>query len=230
MQIKNIELCNDSIRLTKALSLNSKTVEQSISVYPYNGEHLNRDPFVENILRMPPMIFSFYSFIFENNRIPSENEFIDNYLLHPFFRKITKDSFEVEHDGKTHTVKKESLCARILRTYPSLIRDFHFYCMAKESGLFEMVYYSCKDDYYNKVDIAVKLNGKLYNLGLLLESQRSGFFLEKKQLPSRHKDSPEVIYIRLSKTNCKKCGRFWLYSESHVKDVFDYLSKNQMTP
>ena len=39
-----------------------------------------------------------------------------------------------------------ALKARILRTYPSLLRDFHFYLMLKECNSFDKVTYSCADD------------------------------------------------------------------------------------
>ena len=54
-----------------------------------------------------------------------------------------------------------ALKARILRTYPSLLRDFHFYLMLKECNSFDKVTYSCADD-IKGTDITIVHKSKKY--------------------------------------------------------------------
>ena len=221
--IKNVELCDNRTRLTKELEISSAEIEKQIQSYPYSGENKERDEFVENKLRMPPMIYAFYGFIFFSGKVPSEDEFTEEYLQNPFFSKVGNNNYEVSLNEEKHLVSKSALKARILRTYPSLIRDFHFYCLVRESNYFEHVFYSCNDDYYDKVDMKVIYKGKWFSLGMLLDSSRSEEFRQKKQF--RHKNDEDVIYIKLSKDKCRKCGKFWLYTEEHVDLVLAEIQK-----
>lgn len=221
--IRNVELCGSRARLTKEFPITSVEIEKRIATLPYNGERGERNNFVENTLRMPPIILSFYGLFFENQTVPEEKELIDHYLKQAFFQKLSDSEYVVIQEGQKFTISKNALEARILRTYPSLIRDLHFYCLINESGRFQNVMYSCKEDYYNKIDMKVRLGNKWFNLGMLLDSSRSEFFRQKKQ--TRHEMTEEVIYIKLSRNNSIRCGKFWLFTKEHVNVVYDEIKK-----
>ena len=65
--------------------------------------------------------------------------------------------------------KKEALIVRILRTYPSLIRDFHFYLLLMEDGYFQDVIYFCKIDIKGN-DIVIRCNNNEYVLSLFVDT------------------------------------------------------------
>ena len=210
--IYNVEIYNNHIRQTKELNLNSYTVETQAKQYPYNGEHLIRDESVENA-KLPPIAIVFYSLIYEKEMIPSPERLIEEYLSQPYFMGIENGNILVRYDGNENKYSEKGIEARVYRTYPSLLRDFHFFLMANESHLFEAVRYSFERDYKGKIDIQVKFKNCWYNVGLCLASHRSFFFKFKKQF--RHKPT-DVIYIELDKSRCYMTGDYMLYTEWHV--------------
>lgn len=107
--VRNIEISNGHARLTKDLIISSKDVENQIKNFSYSGESQEKNPFVENILKMPPMIFTFYGFVFERGKIPSENEMVEAYLNQPFFQVVSETDIKVTSDGKEHIVTKKAL-------------------------------------------------------------------------------------------------------------------------
>ena len=52
-------------------------------------------------------------------------------------------------------MRKNALIERILRIYPSVVRDLHFYLMAYENGLFSAVRYSVGAEYEQGLSVKV---------------------------------------------------------------------------
>lgn len=218
--ILNIELYNGHIRKTKDLALTVERLEETLQHYKYSGENRIKDPVVED-LALPPIASSFYNFIYETNMLPSEDDLIESYLgQSDFFSYLPGEKVEVTYSGKSTVVSLEGLIGRILRTYPSLVRDFHFYLMAHESELFSAVRYSVIEDVGHGVDIKVQHNGKWYNIGLCLSSKRSLFYKFKKTF--RHKPV-DIIYIELKSNEAHKVGDYMLYSQWHVGQLMRQL-------
>ena len=219
--ITNVEIYNNHIRQTKELSLTSKGLEDKIKQYPYRGENRVVDDSVENML-LPPIALVFYSLLYEYNDVPSPDDLVETYFDQPYFAFIPDNKVEVAYNGTSTVCDIESIVARVLRTYPSLLRDLHFYIMASEFNHFNAVRYSFKKDYEEKVDIQVLYRDKWYSIGLLLQSRRSLWYKIKKQFRHKPKD---VIYIELSEQECKRVGDYMLYTEQHIQQLHKQLCK-----
>lgn len=205
--ILDVEFYNNHVRQVKDFSLTVATLEEQLKTIHYTGEKRTIELEIEDA-KLPPFALPFYSFFYQTGRIPTEDEFVEEYLKNEEI-EVMGEKVQI---GST-VASKEGLVGRLLRTYPSLIRDFHFYFLALNSGYFEAVRYSFKKDYFGKIDIQVCVEGKWYNVGLLLASKRSLFFRKKKQ--SRHKPV-DVIYIELEDKDAKWVGDFKLYTEKHI--------------
>src|SRR5690606_35344911 len=149
------------IRITKnaALKLNGELeikeffllpsdIEERLHSMRYQGEGLIKDSEVENA-KLPPINFSFYILVFENEEIPTIAELLDKY----------SEGFEVFDNfwtlkGKSYN--SEGVKARVQRTYPSLIRDLHFLALCLDSDCFDKVRFSLVDDYYNGIDLRLE--------------------------------------------------------------------------
>jgi len=221
--ILNVELCNKHMREIRDFTLTSEIIEESIKKYPYTGEKRIKDPVAENAL-LPPIILPFYSYIFEFGKVPSPDELVNLYLKQEHFSEDSNRNITVSYRSSKIIVKKEGLTARILRTYPSILRDVHFYCMAVESNFFQIVWYSFAMDYENGIDIRVKYCDKWYNIALLQDTVRSRAFKTKK--PYRHLDmNNKLIYINLKQTLSKRCGDYNLYTFHHVEQLKQELNE-----
>ena len=121
----------------------------------------------------------------------------------------------VEYSGKKFDM--DALAGRILRTYPSLIRDFDFYLLLFESNKFEQVIYSCEKDIEGK-DIIIKNHGNEYTVSLFVDTVRSNSFKKINNL-FRHKDLGNEIKLPLNLKQARRCGDFMLYSKKDIEFV-----------
>ena len=163
---------------------------------------------------LPPIALIFYSYLFETGTIPSDITLVEEYLKQPCFDPLPTDNVELNYNGKIEILSVEGVSARVLRTYPSLVRDLHFYLLLKESELFPAVRYSFKSDYYDKVDLTVQYNDKWYHIGLMLGSKRSLYYKIKKVF--RHKPI-DTIDIELHPEDAVHVGDYHLYSMYHIE-------------
>lgn len=220
MEIKDIKFMNNEVFLLKNAGI---TLEQCIDQIRdikydayYDPYRYEKDDTVENT-QFPPIIFAFYSFVFYKQKIPTPEELVKNYF------SINEKEIAVFNDGiifRGREYKKDALIARVLRTYPSLIRDFHFYLLLVRENCFDKVIYSCKTDIEGK-DIIVKHKGKEYQISLFVKTRRSNFFKQIKN-KFRHKYSGE-IQIPLDLDRIEKTGDFFLYSEQHIDTLKKHI-------
>lgn len=218
--VLNVEIYNGHIRETKELPLTVAELEASLQLHKYTGENRPKDPSVENLV-LPPISLSFYSYVYASNRVPSEMDLMESYLnQEEFFAYVPNNMVQVSYSNKTSTVPLDALIARILRTYPSLVRDLHFYLMAHESGLFSAVRYSVGADFKEGVDIKVQHNGKWYNIGLYVATKRSLFYKSKKLF--RH-HPVDMINLELHPNEAHIVGNFMLYAKEHIIKLFNMI-------
>ena len=221
--IINIEMYNNHIRAVRDFSLTATELEETIKQYPYTGERRVKDPKVENS-QLPPIALCFYWFVYECGTVPSPDDLIKLYLSQACFRRLSEEEYEVTYGADTFVVSTDGLIARILRTYPSILRDIHFYLLAVESKLFQAVRYSFEDDFKNGVDIKVQYNGKWFNIALMQNTRRALFFRSRKK--SRHTNSNmDLINVELDPTKSKRCGDYNLYTMQHVEMVKKMIMK-----
>lgn len=129
------------------------------------------------------MILIFYGIMIkkENKEPASLNQYVNTYL-------------ELHHKWiKENEVDVEALAGRLLRTYPSLIRDLEFYLRLKESRLFEKISYDIDEDLNDEIDITIQKDGIEYGLQLRVESKNSDKYYKIK--PSRQKNKRDKILI-----------------------------------
>ena len=215
MNIIDIKFCNDEVYELKKVALTSEDVERQIGSINYNGIYEKyREVKDENGVEkenIPYLCPIFYHYIFTNNTVPSPNELIDEYF------KIYDNVFTPREDtiwyrGKNY--KRIAIEARLLRTYPSLIRDFHFYLLLKEAKAFTKVIYSCNEDIAGR-DIKIVHNGQEYIVSLMVQTKRSLFFKKRKN-EIRHQYGDNEIQIKLDLKKAKTIGDFYVYDKSHI--------------
>ena len=214
--VLNVEIYNGHIRQTKEFPLTVAEVESTLQRYEYTGTNRVKDPSVEKLI-LPPIVLSFYSCIYKDGSIPSEMDLVEEYLNQEnIFSYLPNNMVAIFYNNKQTTVSLDALIARILRTYPSLVRDLHFYLMAYESGFFSAVRYSVEADYAQGIDIRVRYNDKWYNVGLYVSTKRSLFFKKKKLF--RHRPV-SLINLELHPKEAHIVGDFMLYSREHVNEL-----------
>lgn len=125
-----VETTDENTTITKPFLLNVKEIEEQIESIEYTGVNRPRNSFVEKI-NFPPMALAFYNFLFQNGKIPTENEFMETYedlfSQHIIFN-YNRKSVDINYANRdTHIFWAEYYRGRLLRTYPSFIREIHFF-------------------------------------------------------------------------------------------------------
>lgn len=178
---------------------------------PYKGEGLIKDISVENA-QLPPIVQTFYS-LYAEGIIPSAETLFKYYIKTNF---IEIDDNLVQLNNTSSVFKKHGIKARLFRTYPSIIRDFHFYMLCFYSQKFQSVSYSVDKDYIGGIDLSIKYKGVGFSIALLVDTPRSNSFKKKKAY--RHSNTPvHEICVRINPFESKfRVGNYTLYSEYHL--------------
>ncbi len=210
-KINDIRLVNDEIILKRQLDTSADDIEKRIALLPYSGNAKEKDEQVEKA-KLPPFAQVFYYLLFRDLIIPDEETFFRTWC------ELTgkEDNGKIEIAGKTYS--KEGIRNRLLRTYPSLIRDFHFYILLKEKSHYRHISYSLSKDYYQGIDLEIEHNSKIYSLSIHINTPRGAGY---KQIKKQRHDYSSVneIVLNVDFNTMKKTGPFFLLTEKHIEQL-----------
>ena len=219
----DIGLEKGSITYVRKVNWTSALIEQQVASLAYSGENLLRDAEVEKA-KLPPFALAFYKFLFFKGQIPTEQELWTQYLI-AHFGVLDETRIQFFRKGTWRVYKADAVKARLLRSFPSLIRDFHFFVLCQESGRFQEVKYSLRDDYFNGVDLTLTYLNKTFRVAVMLNSERARQFKEQKY--SRHAATSEqevVMLFDLPRSEQNK-GKIKLFSSQHIQQLITELEK-----
>lgn len=217
MELIDIAFSNNQVYMLKSFALSAAECQKQIEHIHYDSFYRqyknSKDLTVEN-LQLPHLVYPFYSLVFRHKAVPHPEELIREYfwVYDEFFDDV--DGERLIYDQSS--VSKAAIISRLLRAYPSLIRDFHFYLMLVEQKHFDKVKYSCKNDICG-IDITIEHNGNKYNVSLFADTPRANLYRTIKE-KIRHAFMRD-IELKLDFSTAPKCGDIYLYSQTHV----DYL-------
>ena len=155
-----------------------------------------------------PFINAFYSYIYENMKVPGESLFINRYFE---MAKACK-SFNL-----TLPFPKNAITGRLTKTYPSLVRDFHAFLVCSDSGNFDRVEYNTIDD-YNGTDLTVTQNTQSYRFALCMNSKNSLSELELKWTRRHPNTMRPDGFILLDNTESLSRDKIWLFPKQQIID------------
>jgi len=204
--------------------LNLTDIEKQISELKYSGIGLTKDELIEQT-KFPPFMQVFYYLVYQLRSIPDEQRFFSEYI-----KWIDADIQNEEiFKFKGQEFNLSGLKARLLRTYPSLIRDIHFYYFLLEKSNFEKITYSLKNDYWYGIDIRVTRDDLDFCISLLIDTPRSRFFKEKKEKRHDYTKIKEII-LDVNFYELNKIGDFYLLGRKQLEDLnqkIDGLMKSE---
>lgn len=185
--------------------LSTKEIEEQIKNYSLKFPSI-RDARVEWEMKLPMFVDTFNLMLKENNRIPSQDEFVGGYF---------RDN-AAELTNLTESMKK-GLDARLRRTYPSFVRDVHFGALLRERGL--NVSYDRDMDVCAGVDHIIKYKGLSFHIHCYVRTKRGRM---GRRIKNRRHDFRGIhldVEMDLGAESARSVGDFYLYSDEHV----DYL-------
>lgn len=198
------------------LSMTSSEIERQVVSYTLSFPQI-RDQKVERGIKFPQFVSAFYNFIYKEKRLPTQQNFCDFYFA-------VNHSFFVAHNFSEAILL--GLRARIFRTYPSLVRDFHFNKILSELARDYKIIYNSILDIEHDIDTMLIKGDQYWAACLYTETKRANIAREWKE--HRHERFLNVHYIELPVTlgEDNKHGQFFLYGEREMNLL---LNKIQST-
>ena len=223
--IIDIKFSGNQVYVLKEINLTASDIEEQLKEINYTGQGRANSQTTEN-LRFPPFALAFYNLLFRNQRIPEEQELIRFYSECFFSRNKAGETF-CRFEGRTFKVDLESFKGRLLRTYPSLIRDYHFFLKCNESNYFDRVAYSLKKDYFEGIDITV-FSGKIEkHVSLHTKTRRGNSYKNKKYGRHDYSSKNEIVLELDFKKESKKVSDFYLYPDQAVNELIQKVEEEK---
>lgn len=202
------------IDLITGVDITTHSIELAVSSSP--PIFINqRDNAVEHASEFPNMMYTLWGFICAHRRFPSQSEFM------LYFLSI--------HSNTLASLNENAVKARLLRAFPSLTREIHFYALVKESRLFQNVNYSAKLDVEEGTDIFVECGGNTYSVSCYVDTKRSMEYRRRKTSRPRPRGI-NSIELPLDLSAGRELNGWIFYSRHHVyfliDHIIEYASKN----
>ena len=191
------------------ITLSHEEIERQIADYELIfKDYRNSD--IEWRISLPVFVTAFYDFIIKFGKIPTQFDF------YKYYCESNKDAI-LELDLTKLQIR--GLKARIYRTYPSFVRDVHFGMYLKYSGMFDDVFYNEVLDVEYGIDLVVKQNNKVAGLCLFTKTDNAQYARNKKEFRQKKHFEYECIEVPIDFKKCKKCGMFFLYGETEMREI-----------
>lgn len=208
----------------REMKLTSKDIEAQLARMKYTGGNKKKDTKVEKA-KLPPFILAFYKLVFEFQKIPSVKLLI-NYYKKKYLIVTNNNELLCKYDDQEYILDKKGLEGRILRSYPSLIRDFHFFLKCSESNKFKNVIYSMSKDFFDGYDLQLEYKSKKFFICLFANTKRANFYNGKKSLRHYKNDNHKLIVLDIDlNEKAKIISDFYLYSDEHLNFLVNKIEE-----
>lgn len=184
-------------------------------------------------LNIPPMLEDFWDIMYKravnvwednnNSRIvPKQDEFLQKYM-DKHWRK-----FDEYSDNK-----QEGIRARVLKTYPSLVRESHFISQMQEISIQDgfpstLLISNSGLDMSKGVDLALQLNGVSFSIKITKTDSKTDWQEIKKQRKADI-DTPNPVVVIANESNTFRVGNgeeIFLFKRKTVRKVLEECMKN----
>lgn len=207
MKDKKAEEYIDTMGMT-TLEIENFCEEQILDV-----SRRSRDSKVEDKLNPPLMASFFYYYIYFYQKIPSQIE----------FQRFYKDLNEKWVKNHITSDLNDSFNGRLARFYASIMREFHFYHIVKESNEFEKVSYTLEDDIRHKSDLVIKEKDKVFGIQLRVKTRNSAKYALKKSGRGFEDIGIQLIDLPIDLDTAKeiktKKDKFLFYDEKYIQKI-----------
>lgn len=191
------------IDLTSGIDLSSTGIEKLAATNRPEFSQI-RDNDVEFARGFPNMMLTLWTYIIVNRAFPTQKQFADYFVT--------------AHAGAIRGLNIESVKARVLRTYPSIMRDVHFYSLVKESGIFKSVTYDAYKDTQRGIDLVVGMGSQEYNICCYVATRRSQEFRNEKKT-NRHAVAPNTIELALDLNGGRDVNGWKFFDTIHIHNM-----------
>lgn len=192
--------------------------------YTQQNADLYRSDAMENHA-IPYMAYAFYQFIWDEMKVPSQDEFINKYF-ELFVQGVRggKYTFKAQYDSNPITFTREELVGRLSRSYCSYLREIQLMLTLGEYRQID-VEYDFRDDLFGGIDLAIwrKRDDRFFGIASYVDTARSNEWKQGAKNTSRHSYKDEMIDMKASlrrdSNSSVEVNGVKLYSKSFIDGV-----------
>lgn len=207
------------------MGLTSEKIEEFCQNISLNVVRAVNDKSVEEESNPPLMASYFFYYLYIYQKLPSQTHFSEFYrgLNERWIRKNITESQQL------------GLEARLARFYASIMREFHFYHLVKESNAFEAVTYTLRHDIEYKIDVLMTKDHKHFGVQLRVDTNNSKRYADKKTNKNRGYKKIDAILIdfpfqlREGKVVKTKKDSFLFYNDFYIKKLIKIIDTKKDT-
>ena len=173
-----------------------------------------KNDFVEWHLNLPIFARPFYTYVYINNKIPTQEEFFNYYL---------KQNAEYFRGNSFSQDILDKIKARVFRAMPSLVRDLYFNKYVSENIRGYNVLYNLELDVENDIDLLLYNDKHIYGINLYTDTKRAHKGRRLKE--HRHKHFNNITYIDLPVEfrTSYKVGDYFLYGRQEYNKLLNLI-------
>jgi hypothetical protein len=194
------------------LQYDHKSVESWLSQYNlWFIRQINET--VEKGMDLPMFVYAFYRYLYKQKCLPTQEQLYQEYIKHDYFKgKNLSEDIMI------------GIKARLLRAYPSLVRDIHFAFYVKEKNPNITALYSMNLDVKEGIDLLLLKDSKYYGVNLYTDTPRGKEARSWKT--KRHEPFYNVQYIEfpVKFEESHRCGKFNLYGETEYNKLMELIA------
>ena len=193
------------------ITLTSEAIENQISKFNFKSARTGTyNEEVENRLRLPTMLIPFYDYVFENQKIPEPELFINKLFAEKYIDWIR------QYNNNVDILK--GIKYRLWKSYPSFIRDLHFSLLCKENcNHFSKIIYNRKLDVEYGIDILIVYQNLNFAVKLYTSTDNGFKFRQKKDNRHLRIDDVTSVELPINLNSCKSFGDIYLYSKKEME-------------
>ncbi|MEH6304361.1 hypothetical protein RYH73_01840 [Olivibacter sp. CPCC 100613] len=202
--------------ITDYVSLTSTDIEQTIKNFKLIFSPVRHEA-VEWKLNLPPFIRPFYLEIYRDGKIPNQQEYIAKYKA---YNRSQMNQICLSNEIAM------GIEARLMRTYPSLVRDLHFTYYVYERLAHAKVIYNTALDLSEGIDLMIKYRNVYTAFALYTHTENAVNARFKKTFG--HKSFGNVFYeeLPIDMNNCAVVGDFFLYGSEPLRQIEERIAHN----
>lgn len=146
----------------------------------------------------------------------------------PRLREFTLEYINRHHDlwDSLDSIQQDGLLGRLVRTYPSLLRDIHMGTMLRENG-YHVTYNEELDTKYG-IDLLIEKNGKRLGLKLSVNTKNANTYSRIKNTRGYKEIDFPAVKLKINLGGGRCISGYYLYNEEHVAKIgklFDEIGK-----
>ncbi|QST02793.1 hypothetical protein IMZ31_19785 (plasmid) [Pontibacillus sp. ALD_SL1] len=192
------------------LHLNSCDIETFCEKMKLDMSNREKHETIERKKNPPLMAAYFYYYLYYYKKLPTQKEFKTHY-------RRCNSTWIYHHIGKVYYKAFE---ARLDRFYASIMRDLHFYHLAKEEGDFEIAF-TLQQDIEEKIDLLVTFKGQKCGIQLRVGTEDSANYAAMKDVHIK-KETPLVDFplnLRKALVIPTEKDSFFFYGKSDIQHL-----------